>query len=121
VPSTAYKRLFLRAVYRTVSETVSLLDALNTLADARFTDTKSGRVVVGTSSSGHSVEFAAPGAGTLSPESLAELVSDLLDRYDAALVELGGTPTDAQIYATMLGRLTRITSFRTLAVNLRKV
>jgi hypothetical protein len=47
-------------------------------------------------------------------------VSDLLDRYDAALVELGGTPTDAQIYATMLGRLTRITSFRTLAVNIRK-
>ena len=118
--TVSYKRLFLRSVDRDrLSSGLSLQAALLALSDARFADTKDGRQIIGTATNGHSVEFSDPTRGVLTPVGLAELVSDLIDRYDSAVVELGGTPTDAQIAACMLERITRVTSYLSRFPNLR--
>lgn len=104
--STEYKRLFLRDLqWSAEDQNISLADALKAAARGRLSETKTGRVIISTAGNGKSVSFNTPSSASFSPQVAAELCSELLDRYDAAVAYLGGTPTDADILAEMLAML----------------
>ena len=105
--STAYRRLFLRALQRDIlASGLSLQEGLLALADARYADTKGGRIISSTSANGQSVSFAPPIYGNIAPMQAAELVSWMLDLYDIVKAEFvaAGTasPTDDQMVTGML-------------------
>jgi hypothetical protein len=86
---------------------LSLLDALTAKLTVSANALESGNLVRQTSSSDVSVEFAEPGKGSASPGEMLEMWESLLSDYDYAVTLLSGdgitSPTDAQIYAKMLG------------------
>lgn len=111
--TTAYKKLTLRGLqWDAEAGSLTLAAVLKSAAQARLSETSSGLVLTGTAGNGHTVSFALPATNglSLSSESVAEMISDLLDRYDAAIAVLGGTPTDAQIFSEMLAQLVPIRS-----------
>ena len=82
-------------------------------ASAQVKATRGGITLVGSSTNGQ-VSTVLPNAGEgLSPLSYAEMISDLLDRYDdskAALIEEGNaTPKDAEIVDRLLQFLIAVT------------
>jgi hypothetical protein len=91
------------------SEAESALDAGLTLT-AQLTATRkrwageveNGNVVSGTSSGGTSVSFSTPGAGNATPAQWFALAAEMELRYAAAVADLGGSPTDAEILAEMV-------------------
>jgi len=90
-----------------------LLDALNAFQDATSNGPLSGRIVIASTGAGRSVTFATPQIWqSMTPEDLYEFSGELIEIYNDAVAALGGTPTDAQIYAAMLAsdRLATITS-----------
>jgi hypothetical protein len=100
-------RLTLRGLkWSAESGSTSLEAVLKSAAQSRLSQTESGKVLVGTAANGHSVTYALPSNGnSLTPASAAEMISYLLDLYDAAKAALGGTPTDTQIFNEMMARL----------------
>lgn len=66
-----------------------------------------GQVVSATSANAHSVSFSEPGKGSASPQSWAEMWSQIMDLYDAVLAALPAdpAPTDADILREMLHQL----------------
>lgn len=107
VVATAYKRLTLRGLKWDAEAASSTLTAvLKSAAQARLTETAKGKVLIATAANGHTTTFALPQNGaSLTPQCAAEMISDLLDRYDKAVATLGGTPTDAQIFAEMMAMI----------------
>lgn len=104
--STEYKRLFLRGVKWDATGTTTLADVLKALAQASYASTKAGEVKVITGASVGSVQYSLPQNGRgLTPETAAELIGEMLDRYDKAVSDLGGTPSDDAIYAEMMANL----------------
>jgi len=102
--STLFKKAILRRCQRkAVTEGLTLLAALEALLIARVDENVSGRTIRATAGNGHSVEFEVPEG--LTPVSMVELASELIDLYETARGYLGGSPTDAQVYAEMLGLL----------------
>lgn len=103
--TTDYKRLFLRILWRNAqaaSPAVTLLDALLNGASSSFDTTSTGLNITQTAGNGHSVSFQVPtGAGSITPQDIADLYGELLRRYDEAVAHLGGTPTDSEIFTEM--------------------
>jgi len=104
--TVATKRSYLRTTYASKGA-LSLLDALTAKLTVSANALESGNLVRQTSSSDVSVEFAEPGKGSTSPGEMLEMWESLLSDYDYAVTLLSGdgitSPTDAQIYAKMLG------------------
>lgn len=104
--TVATKRSYLRTTYASKGA-LSLLDALTAKLTVSAIALESGNLVRQTSSSDVSVEFAEPGKGSASPGEMLEMWESLLSDYDYAVTLLSGdgitSPTDAQIYAKMLG------------------
>lgn len=104
--TVATKRSYLRTTYASKGA-LSLLDALTAKLTVSANALESGNLVRQTSSSDVSVEFAEPGKGSASPGEMLEMWESLLSDYDYAVTLLSGdgitSPTDAQIYAKMLG------------------
>ena len=82
---TDFKRLYLRSVYWEAQRLgISLLESLQIAAQARYTETASGKFLTGTSANGKSASFSL-GSGSASPDQIAGLSSEMLDRYDEAV------------------------------------
>lgn len=109
--STEFKRLFLRGIKWDADEAaLTLFAGLKAAARARLTNTKTGKVLIGSTGNGHSVEYALPMAGRdVTPRDAAELCEEMLSLFDTAKTNLGGTPTDDQVFAEMLGLLAPVT------------
>jgi len=104
--TVATKRSYLRTTYASKGA-LSLLEALTAKLTVSANALESGNLVRQTSSSDVSVEFAEPGKGSASPGEMLEMWESLLSDYDYAVTLLSSdgitSPTDAQIYAKMLG------------------
>ena len=128
--SAAFKREFLYQLKKAaVDGGVTFISALDTVASQRWSEVQQGKVLVGSSRSGHSVNFQIPG-GVLgvSPVDIVELVSKIRDLYEAALAAdtalLDDSPEAANvlaIYAAIKADtyFTPIRSYRTDHTNLR--
>lgn len=102
--STQYKRLFVRNLLWVADEKgETLCDSLKALAKARVESSQGGKVLIATSGNGHSSSWQIP--RDMSPSEAAELVGEVIDRYDEAKAALTGSPTDAQIITEMLAKL----------------
>lgn len=84
--SAAFKREFLYQLKKAAVESgKTFLFALDTVAAQRWAEVAQGKVLVGTSRSGHSVSFQIPGGAMgLSPVDIVELISKIRDLYEAA-------------------------------------
>lgn len=85
--SAAFKREFLYQLRKAaVDGGVTFIAALDTVASQRWEEVAQGKVLVGSSRSGHSVNFQiAAGSMGLSPVDMVELVSKIRDLYEDAL------------------------------------
>jgi hypothetical protein len=105
------KRLFLRGIkWDADTSSITLLQALEAVAKARWEDIKDGRVISSTGQGGAQVAFSFPSG--IDPHAVAELASEMLDRYEAATVLLGESPTDDEIFIEMMSGIGRITATR---------
>jgi hypothetical protein len=95
--------MFLRSVAKRAEEAGKTIgELLLDLGTARILSTEGG-VILSASANGQSYTFAAPAqAGALSHESLAGLISFLIDLYEYVKSQVEGSPTDAQLLAYML-------------------
>ena len=105
--STDFKRLFLRGIKWDADEAgLTLFAGLKAAARAHLKDTKAGKVLIASTGNGHHVEYALPMSGRdVTPRDATELCEEMLSLYDTAKVNLGGTPTDDQVFTEMLGLL----------------
>lgn len=87
-----------------VAASQTLLVALNAALKTAKENIATGTVLIGASANGASTTFEVTDGG-MTPQDLFGMWSEMLDRYDAAKTTLGGTPTDAQVYAQMLTAL----------------
>lgn len=113
VVTTEFKRLFLRGLKwdaTDASPTITLAAALKAAAQAQLVQTSTGLALIATSGNGHSTTFSLPvsGRGAV-PQEIAEMIEDLLTRYDAAVATLGGTPSDDAIFTEMMAMLQAVT------------
>jgi hypothetical protein len=95
-----------RAVLRYIAASVSgatLSAKLATYQTARVDEPSRGRFITSVSGNGHSTQFS--NVGGLNQTELLDLSEELIQRYEAALVDLGGTPTDSAVLAEMLAML----------------
>lgn len=104
---TAYKREFLRKLWRASAGGISLADALNAASDAAQAGiTPGGMVVIGTSSSGQSVSFSTPD-GPITPAGFVALMDELQTAYEDA----DDGAEDAEIYADIMAGLRPIKGY----------
>jgi hypothetical protein len=110
--STLMQRGWLRRIYLLVPGTyASLLAALNGENSTTNAGVGAGGAVTQVAANGHSISYSSPGSSSnvYAPQDLAEMSALMLDRYDQAIIDLVASgipsPTDAQIYAQMLGDL----------------
>jgi hypothetical protein len=111
--ATTFKRLFVRIALKSAQEAGdTLLSVLMASAQSRIDATQSGKVLVASSVNGHSHTWQIP--SDFSPQDAAEMVSEILDRYDEAKAKLvaDGTtsPTDQQIYDELMDKLQPVKS-----------
>ena len=107
--TTAQRRLFLRWIYKNIGAD-TLEDALwDNFATDRINDLVSGKSVSKTEGEGWATEFRI--FKGFSPADILELAGQLVDEYDTCLSLLGGSATDAAIYAEMLDRMQPVTQF----------
>jgi hypothetical protein len=116
VLNAQFKRLMLRQVYDSLQggqgPQPDFYDALKAVAYGQLAITKSGRLLEVSSGNGHMSKFSLPAAQTgLTPVAITELFEEFLTRYDDAVADLGGNPTDEQIFQQMLGYLRSITGY----------
>jgi len=102
--------------YQASDDGLALTVALRAALTTSFSTIESGRLILGTSTNGHSIEFAAP--AYLSPSDVLGLLGRFDDIYTESKARLisGGTasPTDAEILDEMLTDpfLTSVRSYR---------
>ena len=81
-----------------------------------------GAAIIRTSGNGKLVEFGAAGAMNIGPQGMAELIEDLMSRYEASNLELIAEgipmPSQSQINARMMGTITRAVEVRNSYINL---
>lgn len=111
--STNFKRLFVRSILWASQESgESFLDTLRTASKARLEGSLKGKVLIATSGNGHASTFQIPPDFT--PSDAADLVSEILDRYDEARAKLvadgQSSPTDQQICDEIMDKLLAIRS-----------
>lgn len=109
--ATAYQlRAFLRYAYaQAVASSVTLVSYLTTLSSSSVTGIKDGSQIQSVSTNGHSTSFSFNG---LNPVDVADLLEYLHTLREDVYVQLGGTPTDAQVYAEMMYQLQPVTEVR---------
>lgn len=100
--STLLKRHFLRAINdsRDDEHGTSLLELLKSATKATYSVQPTGLVLTAVAGNGHQSTWTV--TGDLTPSTVAELVSELRDRYEEAVAELGGGATDDQIFSEMM-------------------
>jgi hypothetical protein len=108
-----FKRLMLRQVYDSTTggaeNQPGFYESLKAVAYGQLAVTQSGRMVEISSGNGHMTKFALPGSQVgLTPVAITELFEEFLTRYDDAVAELGGAPSDEQIFTQMMGYLRSI-------------
>lgn len=95
----------------------NLLAALKAQRNARAAEIKTGQVIAGTSANNHSVSFSAPSQVETSPVDMFGMWQELVDLFTASKADLvtagDATPTDAEVLAEMLYRLTDVRTFET--------
>jgi hypothetical protein len=109
--STEFKRLFLRGVKWDTDEAgTTLFAGLKALARARLKETKAGKVLILSLANGHRVDYALPMNGRdITPRQVTELCEEVLGLFDTARTNLGGSPTDDQIFTEMLALCAPVT------------
>jgi len=116
------KRFWLRVWYAEISGPDTLLTVLAEKATLLAAQMGTGAAIIRTSGNGKLVEFSAAGAMNIGPQGMAELIEDLMSRYETASAELIAegipTPTQAQINARMMGTITRAVEVRNSYINL---
>lgn len=95
----------------------NLLSALKAQRNARATELKTGQVIAGSAANNHSVSFSnVENAGT-SPADMFAMWQELVDLFTASKADLitagDPTPTDAEVLAEMLYRLSEVRSYET--------
>lgn len=105
--SASFKRLFLRSISWTAEESgATLADGLKAAARATIEETASGKVLVAATANGTSLSYLVPAGGShLSPVDISETVEEFLGLYDTTVAAADGTPTDAEILASMLAAI----------------
>ena len=101
---------FLRCIaWDAADASISLADALKAAIRARYTETRTGKTLVGTSSNGTSVSFTVPSG--ISPAEILGTLNYLYRLYTitAAAADVG--TADATLLATMLEELGPANSF----------
>jgi hypothetical protein len=111
-----FKRLMLRQVFDSVQNAegaqAGFNDALKAAAFGQLCITKSGRLLEISSGNGHMSKFSLPPTQTgLTPVAVTELFEEFLTRYDDAVAELGGQPTDKQIFDQMMSYFRSIVGY----------
>jgi len=103
VIAAQFKRLFLRCIERDARRNgLKLADAIWLLAEAKFTETKSGKVLTSTSGNGHSVTFTIPSSGQgYPPHVMTEFFGWLIDLHEEIRAGLTD-PTDNDVVEAML-------------------
>lgn len=110
--STSFVRLFVRGLaWDATTNATTLAATLKAAALARLTETNRGKVLIGSASNGTQVTYSLPPLGGLDSGDVAEVISDLLDRVDAILVETPAA-SDAQIVAALLVDLQPVRAIR---------
>lgn len=108
--TTSFKRGFLRNAWAEAQAAGQTLTAkLNALNASAQSAVNGGVVLTGTSGNGRSAEFTVNASEGVTPTEVAELVSGLLDLYDAAVA--AGNTTDATRFAYMMNALKPVRSF----------
>ena len=101
--SARFARLFLRVLKRRMDrDQTPLADLLLDAAEGQVQSVAGGIVLVATSGNGHQHSYQLD--PSLGPRDVADMVSDLLDRHDAAVAELTGAD-DNDVYREMMDRL----------------
>ena len=116
--STYFARGFLRHIYQDVTHGNTLLDRLTALNSSTIHQLETGRVIQSTSGNGRSVTFQVNASEGVTPTEMAELISRLLDLYDAAVA--AGNTTDATRYGYMMGLLKPVRAFRSTFATLAR-
>lgn len=116
------KRFWLRVWFAEIQGSDTLLTVLSAKATNLATQLGTGAAILRTSGNGKLVEFGAAGAMNIGPQGFAELIEDLMSRYESANAELIdegiATPSQAQINARMMGTITRAVEVRNSYINL---
>lgn len=112
--ATSYKRLFVRVALKNAQDAGDKLsNVLIAYGVARIQATSTGKILVATSANGHSHNWQIP--SEFNTQDAADLVSEILDRYDEAVAKLiaDGTdsPTDQQIYDEIMDKLQAVRSY----------
>jgi hypothetical protein len=97
-------RGLLRCIYLGAqSSSITLTSALQAALLARYSETNRGRFIVGTSANGSSVSFSIPPG--LSPADVFSAVEELIELYELTEAAAGASPSDAELFATMMSEL----------------
>lgn len=106
--STPIKRASLLKAKRDSVDPTTPTSLLTKLEDnwlAAQARVSSGQLIASTAANGHSTSFSAPGADGLSPADYVEMWDELVTLFGQVKTDIGGSPTDATIYAEMMARL----------------
>ena len=119
--SVNWKRLFLRGLkWDAETNSATLDNTLKAAAQAKLLITASGRVLVSTSGNGRTNTFALPQAGQgASQTDIVEVVEEMFGLYTEARTNLGGSPTDDQVFAEMMLYLVPVQEVENDFVSLR--
>jgi len=105
-----FRYAWLGVQYRAaVAASVTLLARLESQSDTAVTALASGGGIKSASGNGKAMEYFGPSESGISPTELGELTGQMLRLYAQSVEALGGTPTDAAIYAEMLYRIDPVT------------
>lgn len=116
-----FKYAWLGTQYRAAgAASQTLLARLQAQSDSAVTALSASGSIKATAGNGKTVEFFGPESGQ-SPNELGELCGEMLRLYEVCVQALGGSPTDAQIYAEMSDRLRPIRSMRSDFTYMREV
>jgi hypothetical protein len=97
------KRAILDELWYTAPEGVGLEACIRAYKSSRFADVKTGRFVTNTSGGGYAVSFNVPEiVRQLTPEQLLMLCQEYLELLDSCRVILGGTPSDDDLFQSMM-------------------
>jgi hypothetical protein len=110
--STAFVRLLIRGLaWDAEIGATTFAAALKSAAQAKLTDSRRGKVLVGTSSGGTAVQYTLPPLGDLTADDVAVVLSELLDHVDEIVT---ATPaiTDTALKTALLNRFVQVYATR---------
>jgi hypothetical protein len=106
-----FKRAFLRRLWESTDDSTTLKADLIAASVGQVSNLEAGYLIQSVSQAGHATSFSVPPGAALTPQTLAELCEDLLQRYDESAADLDSSD-QAAIYADMLNNLRPIRRIR---------